>query len=302
MLYSTVEDLFKWNEAVFSGKVLSEKSMVAAFTPVTLKNGEKADASYGYGWAIGEFRGIRTTEHGGGLHGFRTQLTRYNDDKLTVIILTNVTPSDFSLNANDIAQILLYQKLDKQKSRSVSTSAKEDISQYVGRYDFRQAAIMDITSEGDNLFAQLGTQPKFPIYPAGDGEYFWKVVSARIKFVKGADGQVEYGDFEQNGVKLKLMKLKNDKVVELDKSVLQRYLGKYQLNPDFIVTITSENDKLFAQATNQPRFQILPLSDKEFTVKEVNARLTFVTGPDGKVSKFILDQGGVKQDLVRLAD
>ena len=301
ILYSTVEDLYKWNEALYGGKVLSEKSMSLAFTPVKLNNGEKpANASYGYGFALNDFRNKRVIEHGGGLHGFLSQLARYSDDNITVVILTNLTPPELPLNSNSIAEILLYEKLEKQKSKSAVT-ASEDVTQYAGRYDFSQA-VMTITADGNNLFAQLGTQPKFPIYPSGNGEFFWKVVNAKIQFIKGPNGEVEYGNFEQNGNKIKVLRLKDQPVVTIDKRFLQAYAGRYQLNPNFIITITSENDKLYAQATNQPRFEILPLSEKEFTVKEVNAKLIFVTEADGKVSKFILDQGGMRQDLVRLTD
>ena len=66
------------------------------------------------------------------------------------------------------------------------------------------------------------------------------------------------------------------------------------------VAITTEDDKIYAQATNQPRFEILPISEQEFTVKELNAKLLFVKEPDGKISKFVLDMGGQKRDVVRI--
>src|SRR5690606_8210764 len=57
-LYATVEDLYKWNEAVFNGKVLSEASLKAALTAGVLNNGQPiSNGSYGYGWVLNEFRG-----------------------------------------------------------------------------------------------------------------------------------------------------------------------------------------------------------------------------------------------------
>ena len=54
-LYSTVEDLYLWNEAIFNGKVLTAESLKAAFTSVTLNNGKKPqEMDYGYGWMITE--------------------------------------------------------------------------------------------------------------------------------------------------------------------------------------------------------------------------------------------------------
>jgi len=299
-LYSTVEDLYTWNEALFNGKVLQENSLKAGFTPVVLSNGKKPDnANYGYGWALGDYRGQDIIEHGGGLHGFISQLARYPEENVTVVLLTNIAPPEVNISSNTIAEFLLWEKMEKQKSRVVNTSVSEDINQYVGRYDF-QGAVMIVTAENNNLFAQLTGQPKFPIFPYGEGEYFWKVVDAKIRFIKNANGEVGYGDFEQNGNKLKVSKLKDELIVSIDKALYILYSGKYDYGNELIITISTENDRIFAQATNQPRFEILPLSEKEFTIRELNARLLFVKEPDGKVNKFILDMAGQKKDVVRL--
>ncbi|MEX2232512.1 MAG: serine hydrolase [Cyclobacteriaceae bacterium] len=302
-IYSTVEDLYKWNEALFNGKVLQEQSLKAGLTPVILSNGKKPDnANYGYGWALGEYRGQDIIEHGGGLHGFISQLARYPEENVTVAILTNITPTEVNINSHRIAEFLLWEKMDEQESRAVNASVSEDINQYAGRYDFQSGVIMIISAEGNNLFAQLTGQQKFPIFPSGEGEYFWKVVNAKVKFVKNGSGEVEYGDFEQNGNKLKVSKLKEETIVSIDKGLYKLYSGKYDFGNNMTIAITTENDKLFAQATNQPRFEILPISEKEFTVRELNAKLLFVKEPDGKISKFILDMGGQKTEVVRLVE
>lgn len=300
-LYSTVEDLHKWNEALFSGKVLQEKSLKAALTPVVLNNGKKPDhVSYGYGWMLGDYRGQDIIEHGGGLHGFISQLAYYPDENVTVALLTNITPPEVNLNSNAIAEFLLWETMEEQKSRAVNTAVAEDVTQYTGRYDFQNGVVMIVTADHNNLFAQLTGQPKFQIFPSGEGEYFWKVVDAKIAFVKNANGAVEYGNFEQNGNKLKVPKLKDETIVSIDKTLYTLYSGKYDDGNNMIITITTENDRLFAQATNQPRFEILPLSEEEFTVRELNARLQFVKEPDGKVRKFILEMAGQKKEVVRL--
>ena len=302
-LYSTVEDLHKWNEALFSRKVLQEKSLQAGLTPVLLNNGEKpGNANYGYGWALGNYRGQDIVEHGGGLHGFLSQLARYPEENVTVAILTNITPAEVNLSSNTIAEFLLWEKMDAQESREVNSSVSEDVNQYTGRYDFQNGAVMIISAENNNLFAQLTGQQKFPIFPSGEGAYFWKVVDAKIQFVKNANGEVEYGNFEQSGHKLKVPKLKEVPVVSIDKALYKLYSGKYDYGEGVTVVISNENDKLFAQATNQPKVEMLPVSENEFSVREFNARVLFVKDPNGKVSKFILDMDGQKKDVVRLAE
>jgi CubicO group peptidase (beta-lactamase class C family) len=91
-LYSTVGDLYRWNEALFSGKVLNETSLKAAFTPVIVEGDDvtKPKASgYGYGWTIQQIRGLQEIAHGGGLHGFVSYLLRLPKENFTVSVLVN---------------------------------------------------------------------------------------------------------------------------------------------------------------------------------------------------------------------
>ncbi len=82
-LYSTVGDLYKWNEAVFNNKVLKPESLKAAFTPVLLNDGkEPAGTKYGYGWALSEYRNVKSIGHSGGLHGFISQLLRLPEENI----------------------------------------------------------------------------------------------------------------------------------------------------------------------------------------------------------------------------
>jgi len=278
-IYSTVEDLNTWNNAVFSGKVINEKSMKEAFTPVLLNDGKKPDnAAYGYGWQFGNYRGEDIIQHGGGLQGFISQLARYPEENVTVAILTNLTPSEANLSSDVIAEFILWEKMDSQKSNTVNISVSENVEKYVGRYNFGNGAVMIVTSENNNLFAQLTGQQKFPIFPSGEGEYFWKVVNAKIKFVKNANGEVEFGDFEQNGNKIKAAKLKDDPIITIDKGLYTLYAGKYDLGNNMVITVTRDADRIFAQATNQPALEIFPVSENQFMVKEVNAKTSFCKG------------------------
>jgi CubicO group peptidase (beta-lactamase class C family) len=86
-LLSTVLDLAKWDAALAAGTLLRGETLRQAWTPVRLSGG--ATHPYGFGWSVGEVRGHRVIEHGGSLAGFRTQISRFVDDRLTVIVLTN---------------------------------------------------------------------------------------------------------------------------------------------------------------------------------------------------------------------
>jgi len=70
----------------------------------------------------------------------------------------------------------------------------------LGKYDYGQGkAILTVTREGDQIYAQLTGQPRFDIYPKSSTDYYWKVVDAQVTFVKGLDGKVTNAIHHQNG-------------------------------------------------------------------------------------------------------
>src|SRR5262245_14302861 len=93
---------------------------------------------------------------------------------------------------------------------------------------------------------------------------------------------------------------KEHKEVKVDPKILDAYVGKYQLAPNFALTITREGDHLFAQATGQSKFEIFPESERDFFFKVVDAQITFVTGSDGRAIELVLHQGGRDQHAKRV--
>lgn len=290
-LYSTIDDLQKWNEALFNGRVLQEKSLKAGLTSVVLNNGQTpAQGEYGYGWFMSDFRGLRRIAHGGGLAGYISELTRYPSENMTVVMLTNMSPPEQNIDPNALSQFYLWPRLTPQASM-LPGSAEGDISQYPGHYDFGNGMVMVISAEGNKLFAQLTGQQKFEIFPQGNGEYYWKVVDARIKFARDENGKVTHGDFQQNGVKLKVPRLPEPKIVAVDHALYKLYSGKYNLGNNIVLDVTSENDHIYVQATNQPKFEMFPVSEQEFVLHESNSRVTFYPADGGKVKKLALKMG-----------
>jgi CubicO group peptidase (beta-lactamase class C family) len=87
-LYTNVLDLAKWDAALYTEKLLKKSSFDQMWTPVTLKNG--TTHPYGFGWELGDVNGHRLLEHGGAWQGFTMDIARYVDDRLTIIVLTNL--------------------------------------------------------------------------------------------------------------------------------------------------------------------------------------------------------------------
>jgi serine-type D-Ala-D-Ala carboxypeptidase/endopeptidase len=86
----------------------------------------------------------------------------------------------------------------------------------------------------------------------------------------------------------------------IDPKLLDGYVGRFQLAPDFILTFTKEDNKLFTQATGQPKFQVFPEDDKKFFFKVADAQLTFITDSQGHATSVILHQGGRDQEAKRI--
>ncbi len=299
-IYSTVDDLLKWNEALHNGKVLSEKSMKEALTPAILKNGEEPSMKYGYGLGFSKFRGEEVVGHSGGLHGFITQLSYYPKEKLTVVMFSNSDQPNVNFDPTKIAEAFLWDQLDKQASYVESTEKPKDLQSLTGRYEMSFGGVLTVSTEEDKLYAQLSGQQKFQIFPISDTEFFWKVVDAKVKFIKDEQGQAKQAVIYQNGQELKGNKLKNDVIVTVDPGVLDKYVGKYKLNKDLIVTVTKENNKLFALPTGQQKVELQPTSETDFVIPEINAKVSFVKDETGKVNKFTLSMNGVNTEAPKI--
>jgi CubicO group peptidase (beta-lactamase class C family) len=299
-IYSTVDDLLKWNQALYGGKVLNEKSLGAALTPVVLKNGGQSPVQYGYGLGLSKYRGEDIVSHSGGLHGFVTQLSYYPKEKLTVVMFSNTAEPEVNFDPNKIAEAFLWNKMDKQISYAESSVKPKNLQFYTGRYDLSGIAVITITTENDKLYSQLSGQQKFEIFPLSEDEFFWKVVDARIKFVKNEKGEIIQAVLFQNGQELKAKKLPEVHVVEISPAILDKYTGKFKFKENEVLTISKENNKLFAQPTGQSRLEMSPLSETDFIIKEINAKLSFVKEENGKANKIKLNLNGMDSELPRI--
>jgi serine-type D-Ala-D-Ala carboxypeptidase/endopeptidase len=96
-------------------------------------------------------------------------------------------------------------------------------------------------------------------------------------------------------VNFKHEKPKKHVEISLNSEIYNQYVGKYTFENNFIISVTKENDSLFAQATRQEKLQIFPESETEFFCKDVNAQVTFVKDKDGMVTQLVLHQDGQDQ-------
>jgi D-alanyl-D-alanine carboxypeptidase len=100
-LLSTVEDLAKWDAALYTETLVKQATLRRMWTPARLNDGKPT--GYGFGWGIGEYRGHRLISHGGGIPGFSTQISRFVDDRVTVVVLCNLEGGSSDALAKGVA-------------------------------------------------------------------------------------------------------------------------------------------------------------------------------------------------------
>ena len=90
------------------------------------------------------------------------------------------------------------------------------------------------------------------------------------------------------------------KAITVKGEALEGYVGRFELAPNFVITITREGTRLFLQATNQPRFELFAESERKFFLKEVDAQVTFEVDEKGRAARLILHQAGANQPAKRI--
>jgi CubicO group peptidase (beta-lactamase class C family) len=105
-IYSSVADLCRWDQALYTDKLVSRKMLKLAFTPGPAT--EHPDTGYGFGWFIGQYRGLREVWHSGNSVGFTTRIARFPERRFTVIILANRNEAKLAELPHRIADWYLF--------------------------------------------------------------------------------------------------------------------------------------------------------------------------------------------------
>jgi CubicO group peptidase (beta-lactamase class C family) len=191
-LYSTTEDLLKWEQGLFGGKLLKSASLQKMTTPFK--------SNYAFGLQVDTATGHKVIEHGGGIEGFNTELAYYPDDKVTVVVLGNVNggaPGDI---ARKLGALALGETVKLQSERKEITLDPKVLGRYVGAYQMAPGVNMLITLENNQLSSQLTNQGALPIFPESETMFFLKAVDAQLEFPKDAgDGKASQVILHQNG-------------------------------------------------------------------------------------------------------
>ncbi|MEM8484897.1 MAG: serine hydrolase [Bacteroidota bacterium] len=319
-LYSTVEDLFLWDRALSKDKLLSVDLKEKMFTPYM--------NDYGYGWFIDDDRafGDGSKEsviigHGGGINGFNTILERAPEEGHLVVLLNNTGGTVLGSISKGIFDILYGFDAELPKKPIVMEMSKliesKGIEAAVNRYNrlyAEQQDAYDFSEQGMNglgyaLLQQDKVDAAVAMFTLNTETYpdaFNTWDSLGEAYMERGDHEKAIAHYEKSltlnprneNAKEKLAEMGVEvdeslgQEIEVAPEILASYVGTYEINPGFELTITLEGAQLYAQATGQPRLEIFAQSEVRFFLKVVQAELEFRVAEDGIADQVTLYQGG----------
>ena len=188
-LYSTVLDLYKWDRALYTSKVLSQKSIEAAFT-------ENKDR-YGYGWFIEQQHGHKVVGHGGGINGFSTVIRRALEEDTVAIVLSNSDSSNaVGKMGHELLGIALGEEVKPFTERQEITLDSKSLERFPGKYQVGPM-VVDVRLENGKLMLEPKGQRALELHAFAQNSFFLKEVDG-VTIVFPGEGPGKAGEIILN--------------------------------------------------------------------------------------------------------
>lgn len=301
-VFTTVEDLYLWNQAIYNNK-LGKELMDLMLQKGVLNNGKELE--YAFGLNVGQYRGLKLVAHGGSFVGFRADMIRFPEEKFSVICLANlasINPSKLCRQVADIylADKFIEEKAPEKKAESITPVflTQTELKNKVGKYtDKEESFIADISLEDDTLIAEaMGMS--VPLIPVSASKFISKDASVEIAIeFFPAKGEAMEAKLTVGGDR-EIPLTKIPAIAPLTPEQLQSYAGSYsndELPATYILAV--EEGELLFKHRNAPE-EPLKLIDKDKFLSSYG-RIEFTRGKGKKITGFFLDAGRVRIQFTR---
>ena len=298
-ILSTVNDMYKWDRALQTEKLVKKETLDMIFD-IQEKMPESEVYTfdgYGFGWFIENNPELgKIVSHGGNTLSYSAQLSKYVDKDITIIITTNA--GNYFLDTIDktLVDIILGNSYELPEDLVEIELDAEILKKYTGIYEHIEGYNIVILESEGQLYAQLPGQVKAEIYPKSQTEFFYKVIDAKITFKTDDNGKIIGLVFEQGNTILETTRVGDApqrEIADINKEIYKKYVGEYEIENIGIITVSVEDEKLYARLTGQVKLEILPMSETEFFYKDIQAEIEFVVANDGTVKGLVLKQEGL---------
>lgn len=180
-LYSTTHDLLKWEQGLFSGRLLRAESLALLTTPV--RN------NYAFGLISIEEGDKRIVSHSGAIEGFNAYMA-HAADGATVVILGNLNGPGPDKLGPALMTLVQGGVVTLQNERQAISIAPQALEALVGVYEAAPGFSFKISVTDGHLTAQATGQPTFELFAESEDSFFLKVVDAQMSFVRDGSGTV----------------------------------------------------------------------------------------------------------------
>jgi CubicO group peptidase (beta-lactamase class C family) len=295
-IFTTINDIKKWDDAYYESNVLSREFWSVMTQQGILNNGEVID--YASGLMISKYKGLKTIRHGGAFVGFRAELLRFPEQKLSIAIFANIGDANPSRMANQVADVLLKDKLIEKvvkKDKKVKIDTTEDefqLSQLVGDYEIQPGAVAKLSIKNDSLnVLQTWNKSTYTILKVS-GNTFQISGNENISFSFSnlKDGFTQTLTVIQDGSETKA---KRKKEVNLSGIDLNDYLGSYY-SKELDVTYDFEIENGILKAGIKEKKSLVDCTISEIDQLTMEFGMIRFQRTDGLISSFELDSGRVK--------
>lgn len=149
-LYSTVEDLYRWDQALRAGRLVGPAwhARMNTVTPLL--------STFGYGVVLGRAHDRRTISHDGGIHGFRANLVRYPDEPACVVVLCNSEVADFLGVSKALSALLFGKPVEMPTVKTPVEVAADVLAAYAGVYEIVPGVALTVAAEDGRLRVESG--------------------------------------------------------------------------------------------------------------------------------------------------
>jgi CubicO group peptidase (beta-lactamase class C family) len=182
-IYSTTNDLLRWERGLFGGKVLSQSSLKAMTTP--------GKVSHGFGVGVSTEEGIEVIDHNGAIEGFVAHLAYVPEPRITVIVLSNVFGGAPPAMGNQLVEAMLGKTVVLASERKPVPISKEGLAKFEGVYQMSSGMSFTFTARGDSLEMNAGGTIVPLLYQGvkeGHPRFYVAMVDGEIEFVPDSSG------------------------------------------------------------------------------------------------------------------
>jgi CubicO group peptidase (beta-lactamase class C family) len=196
-LYSTTEDLFRWDEGLFGGKLLTPASLRKMTTPF------KSD--YACGVHVNRVNGHLMIEHDGNNIGYDADMAYYPEDRIAVIVLANLNGTVTGGMTKALAAVAHGETPPIPFVQREIPLSMEVLARYAGTYQFPHYSLK-MVPEGNHLLVEFDNGGTLPVFPESETKFFSKPWPIQFEFSKNGNGEFtilkrHQGGRDENGVK-----------------------------------------------------------------------------------------------------